>query len=798
MHKAQRYAKVAISGAFCRTFSYSVPTAIGELRPGQRVIVPFGRRSQVGYYLGDGAPLSGVTIKSVQRIVDPVSLIPPDLVSLCMWMAEYYVANPADCLALCLPSPIRNRKSSKLKWGAVVESLPDAVRALARPGKNIPENTLAFLKTRQKLSISELIERGAIIEVWPDFETNRREVVEGYRLVDTDAVSWDAFFRKRKLKAQPFEGTHRRDDLVPLGWTGHLLNAAIKAGLVSPVITDIDRSLEMIPARGEVRSHTLTDEQLRCVAAISGSLAGGFRTFLLHGITGSGKTLVYCRAAEDAVNTGKSVLFLTPEIALAGTILGYLRGYFGDQIAIMHSAMSERARMRTWEGIRSGKYRIVVGPRSALFAPLPDLGLIIVDEEHDSSYKQDDPSPRFHGRDSAIMRAQMAKVPAVLGSASPSVESYHQAQAGKYTLLELKGRPAGSRLPLVRVVDLREDRLGGDLSFVSYSLKKEVESRLEQNDQVILYLNRRGYASQLKCGLCGHVPNCPSCEIHMTYHKVGGGRLACHYCGLVRRDYTLCEKCGGHQFLFLGAGTQRLEESIARLFERGKPLRFDSDAAAGEFGAQTLLSDFGRGDYNLLLGTQMVTKGLDLPRVSLVGVLSADAGLDLPDFRASEKTFARLLQVAGRSGRGEKAGEVMIQTYDPENPVIALAAAQDYKGFFEREIVMRRDHEFPPFGRLVNIEFSGKREDQVGREISEFRRKLEQRLAAARLKSDILGPAPCPHSFVRGVHRRHLLLKTSRMSALSRMLVEWDSQETRFGVSSAIKVRVDVDPIDLM
>lgn len=746
--------------------------------------------------MGLADPPVGIAIKSITKVIDAVSLIPPDLFKLSVWIAQYYVANPADCLALALPAPVRSRSGAQIRWGSDLEKIPDKLRGLARPGKKVSPDELARLKS--KSSIAQLIEKGIVVEVWPEAETKERDKIAGYRLVQSEREKWHRFFKKRKTKTEPFEGTRDRSDLLALGWTGHLIVAAVKAGLLSPVAAKTDRSLDLIPGRDEVRSHNLTSAQQRVVDSVASALGNDPQTFLLHGITGSGKTLVYCHIVDRVLAAGKNALILTPEIALAGSMLGYLRGYFGDQIAIMHSAMSERSRLATWESIRSGRCRIVVGPRSALFAPLANLGIIVVDEEHDGSYKQDDPSPRFHGRDCAIMRGQIARVPVLLGSASPSVESYHQATSGKYTLLELTERPAGARLPMVRVVDLREDRLGGDLSFMSYSLKKEVESRLAKNDQVILFLNRRGYASQLKCGSCGHVPNCPSCEIHMTYHKAGGGRLACHYCGLVRRDYVVCEKCAGHQFLYVGAGTQKLEESIGRMFEQGRPLRFDSDAATGEFGAQTILSDFARGDYNLLLGTQMVTKGLDLPKVSLVGVLSADAGMDLPDFRASEKTFARLLQVAGRSGRTELPGEVIIQTFDPENPIVTLAARQDYKGFFEREIGMRSDHQFPPFSRLVNIEFSGKLEAQVAREISEFRGRLEKQLATRKLQVEILGPAPCPHAFVKGVHRRHVLLKSVKMQSLSRLLFEWESAETKFGVSSAVKVRIDVDPVDLM
>lgn len=796
MSRSNRYVQVAISGAFCRTFTYLAPDELGPLTPGQRVLAPFGRRSQVGFYLGPAEPPSGVRIKAINKVFDAVSLIPADLFKLSEWIAQYYVANPADCLALALPAPVRSRTSSKIVWAADLEKIPGKLHDLARPGKKLRPDELARLKT--KTSVAQLIEKGIVVEVWPETEKKERKAIAGYRLVQSEPEKWQQFFQKRKVKAEPFEGTRDRTELMALGWTGHLITVAVKAGLVVPVVSTVDQSLALIPARKEVRTHTLITAQQQAVESVAESFGNGPKTFLLHGITGSGKTLVYCHIIDRVLAASETALILTPEIALAGTMLGYMRGYFGDQIAIMHSAMTQRSRLATWESIRSGKCRIVVGPRSALFAPLTNLGIIIVDEEHDGSYKQDDPSPRFHGRDCAIMRGQIARVPVLLGSASPSVESYHQAVSGKYTLLELTERPAGARLPMVRVVDLREDRLGGDLSFMSYSLKKEVESRLAQNDQVILFLNRRGYASQLKCGSCGHVPNCPSCEIHMTYHKAGGGRLACHYCGMVRRDYVVCEKCGGHQFIYLGAGTQKLEESIGRMFEKGRPLRFDSDAATGEFGAQKMLSEFARGDYNLLLGTQMVTKGLDLPKVSLVGVLSADAGMDLPDFRASEKTFARLLQVAGRSGRTERPGEVVIQTFDPENPIVTLAARQDYKGFFEREISLRRDHQFPPFSRLVNFEFSGKLEAQVAREISEFRGRLEKHLATRKLSVEILGPAPCPHAFVKGVHRRHVLLKTMKMQSLSRLLFEWESSDSHFGVSSAIKVRVDIDPVDMM
>ncbi len=752
----------------------------------------------VGYFLGPAEPIRGVDIKPIRKTLDVSTCVPDELFALCLWLSEYYVANPADCLSLALPTIIRNHTTARLNWSDCLGSdIPESVRQVAKPGKRISDAEIKHLRIRHKLAVSDLVTRGIIREEWTESGPDSRPIVSGYRVVGLEA--WGEFIAKRRRQPETFEGERSRRELLSLGWTGPLITAGVKAGILSPITRQAsDKLLDIIAARAHVRNLTLTPSQQAVRDRVVQALDSGFGAFLLHGITGSGKTLVYCHLAEEVLKRGKTVLVMTPEIALAGTMLGYMRGFFGERVTILHSAMSERARLENWQAIRQGKYPIVIGPRSALFAPLPDLGLIIVDEEHDSSYKQDDPAPRFHGRDAAIMRGRINRIPVLLGSASPSVESYHQAQSGKYQLLELTERPAGAKLPTVRVVDLREDRIGGDLPFLSFTLKKEVEHRLARNEQVILFLNRRGYSSMIKCAACGHVPVCPKCDVHMTYHKSGGGRLACHYCGKVRREYEACDSCHGLNLLYLGAGTQKLEESIERLFPTATPLRFDSDAVSGDLGAHRRLTDFAERTYNLLLGTQMVTKGLDLPHVSLVGVLSADHGLDLPDFRASEKTFARLLQVAGRSGRAEKPGEVIIQTYYPDNDVISLAARQDYRAFFAREIVQRKEHDFPPFVRLANIEMSGEKEDQVAGAAGQFGLSLEQRCRAGGITIDLLGPAPCPHYYLKGMFRRHLLIKTRQMPRLSRLLAAWEIEEPRFALPSSLRIRIDIDPVDMM
>jgi primosomal protein N' (replication factor Y) len=384
-----------------------------------------------------------------------------------------------------------------------------------------------------------------------------------------------------------------------------------------------------------------------------------------------------------------------------------------------------------------------------------------------------------------------------LGSASPSIESYHHACSGRYRLLRLTKRPGGATLPLVRLVDMRTERVRGDLPFISYPLKKEVQNRLKQDEQVILYLNRRGYSPQLKCADCGYVPQCPHCRVNLTYHKAGR-KLSCHYCGFVTTGYDRCSKCNSTDILYLGAGTQKVEETIPRLFEGATVVRFDSDSTTGRTKAYRILSEFAQKKYNLLLGTQMVTKGLDLPGVTIVGVLAADLSLDFPDFRSSEKTFAQLLQVAGRSGRAERPGEVLIQTYYPDSEVINAAAAQDYQAFYEREIRSREQLLYSPFLRLVNCILSSTDEKKLQSSALSFRDRLQEMIKAANLRVYLLGPAPCPLYYLRGRYRRHLIVKTRQVVKFVRMLTDWENCQPRFKLPSLIKVVIDVDPDDMM
>ncbi len=804
MNDTIRFAAVAVSGPMRRTFTYRLPPGLPELIGGQRLLVPFGRIRKIGFFLRYVPKPDFPGIKDIASILDERSPFSDELFRLCEWMAEYYFANPADCLSAALPPSLKTRLRANYTWSptadtgstSAVGELPPEVRKTVKPGRKLTQNTLRTIRAYRPALLARMVDQQLITESWPSEQTQSVGQIGGYRAINLE--KWPAYYESKRFKPEIFDGARDRAELKANLWSDYAIRQAVKAELMLPIYREEPGSvLEFIEARRDLHDIELTDEQSSAVETIRPLLDSGFQTFLLHGVTGSGKTMVYCRLGHEVINMGKTMLVLTPEIALTGTTLAYFRGFFGDLVTVIHSSMTARERLTSWQGLKSGKYKIAVGPRSALFAPLPDLGLIVVDEEHDGSYKQDDPAPRFQGRDCAIMRGKLNRIPVILGSASPSMESYHHARSGRYRLIEMKMRPAGASLPTVHVVDMKTDRLKGDLSYLSYSLKKQTGETLERGEQVILYLNRRGYAPHLKCPECGYVPTCPHCDMRLTYHKVGR-RLSCHYCGHVCPQFDICPDCGSHDILYRGVGTQRVEENLPRLFAKAKPLRLDSDSAFGRRKAYEILSNLASGKSNLLLGTQMVTKGLDLPNVTLVGVLSADASLDLPDFRASEKAFAKLLQVSGRCGRADKPGRVLIQTYYPESDIIADSAAQDYESFFNREIDSRKMAMYPPFSRLVNFVLSGKDEKRLISVAEKFGDELRLRIKEAGLSAQLLGPAQCPLHLLRGQYRRHMFIKTSGITTFVRMLTRWEDSQARFGLPSTIKIIVDVDPDDMM
>lgn len=541
---------------------------------------------------------------------------------------------------------------------------------------------------------------------------------------------------------------------------------------------------------------TLTAAQREAVSAVVNAVdTGGWQPFLLHGVTASGKTEVYLRAAMAAREAGGQALILVPEVALASQVVAAFQKRFGGRVAALHSYLGTGQRRRNWELARRGALDVVVGARSAVFAPLPDLRLIVVDEEHEPAYKQSD-QLRYHGRDVAVRRAQMLGIPVVLGSATPALETLANAARGKYRRLALPTRVDRRPLPVVRVVDLRRE--GSGPGVVSLPLRAAITERLERREQVLLWLNRRGHSHHVQCRGCGHTPECARCDISLTFHAEPRG-LRCHYCDHHEPAPEVCPQCRLPLLRYAGAGTQRAERELASLFPQARVLRLDLDVARAKDGPGEVIARFARGDGDILLGTQMIAKGLDFPRVTLVGVLDADVALHLPDFRAAERTHQLLVQVSGRAGRGKIAGEVLVQTCTPEHPAIAALASADpsaaEQSFRKRELDERREVLYPPFARLVTLLVDGPDAGEVEAVAGEVATRVREQ--AGERDVVVLGPAPQPLARLRGRHRWHVLLKGTNGAHLRELAAEalvWAEAPGR----RRVRVVADVDPMDVL
>jgi primosomal protein N' (replication factor Y) len=579
--------------------------------------------------------------------------------------------------------------------------------------------------------------------------------------------------------------------LAPLG---QVLAAALPGGLEGFAGSRARRGAEeervmTLPLPEAVR---LTREQAAAVREVAEAVGrGGFAPVLLHGVTASGKTEVYLRAAHAAREAGGQTLVLVPEVALGSQVVAAFRRRFSARVGVLHSYLTVGERRRNWELASRGALDVVVGARSAVFAPLPNLRLIVVDEEHEPAYKQSE-MLRYHGRDVAVRRAQLLGIPVVLGSATPSLESLANAARGKYRLLRLPARVDRRPMPVVRVVDLRREGAAGTL--LSLPLRAALAERLARREQAVLFLNRRGHSHYTQCRACGFTPECPNCDITLTLH-LAPHEWRCHYCGHRQPGSMRCPACQAPMLRFAGAGTQRAERELGAAFPTGRVLRLDTDVARARGTTHEVLSAFARGDADVLLGTQMIAKGLDFPRVTLVGVLDADVALHLPDFRAAERTFQLLVQVSGRAGRGEIAGEVFVQTCTPEHPAVAAAALHDERMFLEHELEQRREAGYPPFTRLATVLFSGRDEGEVEAAAGRTREQIAERAGAAGVQ--VLGPAPQALARLRGQHRWHLLLKATHAARL-RELASAALEQAEAVRSKGVRVVVDVDPVEVL
>jgi primosomal protein N' (replication factor Y) len=727
-------ATVAVAAPLDKALSYLVPDALrDQARVGVRLRVPLGRRSVVGYLLGL-AEGESAGLKEIKEVLDEAPLFPPAMIPFFVRAAEYYAHPLGEVIRTALPAGLSGRG---VEVSIRHERRYTPVELAGEPSGARQRELLAFIRERGGALLSELREAFSV----PHAPLHR--LVEQGFLVETVV----------EVHRDPF--------------------------LAAPVPAD----QPVIPSAEQAAALTVIDAALA---------AGVFSPLLLHGVTGSGKTEVYLRAIENALERGRTCLVLVPEIALTPQLVGRFRARFagrGRQIAVLHSGLSDGERYDAWRAIVRGDAGIVIGARSALFAPLPTPGIIVVDEEHEASYKQAE-GFRYHARDLALLRGQMAGAVVLLGSATPAVTTYHRARSGQMGYLPLAGRVAGRPLPVVELVDLREARPEGESS-LSPPLVSALEETLARGEQALLLLNRRGFAPFLLCADCGATFRCPNCAITLTFHR-GRRQLRCHYCDYIETPPELCPGCRGGSIEPQGAGTERLEDELAVLFPAARIARMDRDTTARKGAHQSLIERMLSEEIDILVGTQMVAKGHDFPRVTLVGVVGADSSLNLPDFRSAERTFALLSQVAGRAGRGATLGRVLIQTYAPDHYALTCAAGHDYEGFYEQEIVCRQPLDYPPFGYLINLVLAGNEEPKVQRAAATLAGGL-QHVAG---NVEVLGPALCPLARLRGKSRVQILLKSTERQPLRRLLSRLP--ELRKKIPAGVALAVDVDPVDML
>jgi primosomal protein N' (replication factor Y) len=742
-----RLISVAVPVPFLDLLTYNLPPQFAMPAIGARVRVPLGTRTVTGCVVeAPAAAAAPDAVKDVLEVVDPDSFLPPAVVELCQWVADYYLAGIGDAVAVALPPGARDRASA-FRTRRTATLTPHGRSTAAMPVEDVDIRLTA--KQREALAVLAAVTAPVPLSELKD------------RGVTADVVGRLA---ARGLVAL-LEEAHDRD---PFG------DAAVRE-----------------VARDPLRQ--LTEEQVGALQQLE-SLADlrEFRVALLHGVTGSGKTEIYLRLAQRVCATGRRVLMLVPEIALTPSVAALFRGAFGDRVAIQHSALSDGERHDQWHRIRRGDVDLVIGTRSAVFAPLDRLGLVIVDEEHDGSYKQEE-APRYHGRDVAIMRASREAALVVLGSATPSMESYQNAVAGKYARIVLERRVLDRPLAAVRLVNMRDEyAVEGPDIVISRDLATAIETRLVRREQVVVLLNRRGYSTAVICRQCGDTFECPNCSISLTVHSARNGwRARCHYCNYSVMVPKTCRKCAAPYLEHTGFGTEKVEQHLRERFPDARIGRVDRDSVRRKGALASLLSQFAAAELDVLVGTQMIAKGHDFPGVTLVGVISADVGLGLADFRAAERTFQLLTQVAGRAGRGERRGEAVIQTLYPEHYSVQLATRQDYPGFFEKEIAFRRGMRYPPLVALVNGVVRGRSFAEAMQAATEVVRRLEARASGS---FSILGPAPAPLAKLRGEHRVQFFLKGTRRAemrqALRALLAEMPEIRRR--------LTIDVDPLSVL
>jgi primosomal protein N' (replication factor Y) len=840
---------IALPVPIDRIFTYLVPPEYQPLaKAGSRVLVPFGKKKLSGVIVGFPAATTVSGLKPLLDILDAEPTFSGEMLKLTHWMSEYYFAPWGEVLKAATPQGLTMESTQR-----VLLAIEDIGPLLEETKRAAPKQHAALVALQQakELSVSQLEKRTRARSIhallhqmeqrgWislkettkpkakPKTEkaiaaTDRgRAVLHKASTSDEKKTNHLTANQQKLLDAvsRAAEPLQVQIVLKQLGVALSTLKSLQKKGLVRVTEREVVRKSEYEPVGPEPRFE-LNMHQGRALERIQGALQSGtYKTFLLHGITGSGKTQVYIEAIRSIVPAGKTAIVLVPEISLTPQTVRRFKAHFDDDVAVMHSQMSVGERYDAWRLAHQGKIKIVIGPRSAIFAPLENIGLIVVDEEHEASYKQFDSPPRYNARDVAIVRAASINAVVILGSATPSAESYHNALSGKYEMLQLPERVDEARLPKVEIVDMTRERKQSfadlkkeikekgiefprklPLLSISRLLREQIQDRLRKNQGIILLQNRRGFSHVVECFDCGYVERCENCEVTLTFHATKK-HLRCHYCGFVKTPPTVCPKCGGVDIRFHAFGTQQVEEELQELLPGARVLRMDLDTTSRKGAHDRILTQFGTGKADILLGTQMVAKGLDFRRVTLVGVISADTQMLLPDFRSSERTFQLLTQVAGRAGRSDLAGEVIIQTLQPDHYSLKHAATHDFPGFYHEELEYRRELDYPPFSRIVLLEFKGEKEDEVEHHAKKFAELL---IPHSGRFFTVLGPADAAIPRIKNQYRKHIIVKDLKntdpggshlRAALLKAREQY--QASALGKNRSVQMSIDVDPQGMM
>ncbi len=787
---------------------------------GARVVVPFGRKLLTGYIVGlrcqlkENSGLNETEIKEVVELIDAVPLVTPDILALTHWVAEYYAAPWGEVLKAALPPGITesieqllsltgkgSEAATQLRPERAVTNKAQLLLLVRAQGQlSLRAAARALGQTQAVNAARALAREGALLITQATRSALAKEkmqrVVRLQANSDFDRLTLTETQRRALQTLEASAGTLPLKELLRLA---DVSESTIKTLQKKTLIEFFDAPVRRDPLSSAAlplpETHLLTGSQALALEEITAQLQrAAYSTFLLHGVTGSGKTEVYIRAMQTALELGRSAMMLVPEIALTPVFSRRLRAEFGDQVAIFHSSLSTGERFDEWTRVKNGQAQIVIGTRSAVFAPVSKLGLVIVDEEHESTYRQQD-SPHYNARDTAIVRAQKAEAVVLLGSATPSLESFHNARGGKYHYLSLPERIGKRPLASASIIDMREAfaRQGKPAVF-SEELLQAIEATHQRGEQSIILLNRRGYSSFILCRSCGESIQCPNCDVTLTYHQ-SERVIVCHYCNHRRAAPKECPNCAGKYIYYVGEGTEQLEEMLGQQFPDLRIARIDRDTTSRRRVFEKSLVDFSEGALDMLVGTQMLAKGHDFPNVTLVGVVSVDAGLALPDFRSAERTFQLITQVAGRAGRGERPGQVLIQTYHPEHYALLHACQQDYQGFYEEEIRYRQNHSYPPFVALASLLVHGSDLPKTRATALALRQQLDAANEARACR--ILGPAPAPLARLKGEHRIQLLLK-SRSRRRLRQLIDAGVGRTLDRGHPARSINIEIDPITIM